>query len=40
MSCRYDILLKNGIVVDYATDREELLTLGLREERLSKLPLT
>ncbi len=29
MSCRYDILLKNGIVVDYATDREELLDVGI-----------
>ena len=37
MAYKYDILLKNGTVADYATDREELLDLGIRDGKIVEI---
>ena len=37
MTYRYDILLKNGIVADYATDQEGMLDVGIKDGRIVDL---
>ena len=37
MSYRYDILLKNGTVVDYATDKDEVLDVGISEGKIVEI---
>ena len=37
MAYKYDILLRNGTVADYATDREELLDLGILEGKIVEI---
>ncbi len=37
MAYKYDILLKNGSVADYATDREELLDLGILDGKVVEI---
>ena len=37
MSYQYDILLQNGTVADYATDREELLDVGIRNGEIVEI---
>lgn len=37
MAYRYDILLKNGIVADYATDQEGLMDVGIKDGQIVEL---
>lgn len=37
MAYRYDILLKNGTVVDYATDREGFMDVGIKDGKIVAL---
>ena len=37
MAYKYDILLKNGTVADYATDREELLDVGIADGQIVEI---
>ena len=37
MAYKYDILLKNGTVADYATDREELLDVGIQNGKIVEI---
>ncbi len=37
MSYRYDMLLKNGMVVDYATDTEGCLDIGIKDGKIVEL---
>jgi len=37
MAYRYDILLKNGTVADYATDQEALLDVGIKDGQIVEL---
>lgn len=37
MAYRYDILLKNGTVVDYVTDQEDVLDLGIKDGQIVEI---
>lgn len=37
MAYRYDILLKNGTVVDYATDREEVADVAIKDGKIAEI---
>ncbi len=37
MVCTYDVLLKNGTVTDYSTDREGLLDLGIKDGKIVEI---
>ena len=37
MAYRYDVVIKNGIVVDYATDREELSDIGIKDGKIAEI---
>ncbi len=39
MSYQYDMLLKNGMVVDYATDTEGCLDVGIKDGKIVELGL-
>ena len=37
MAYKFDMVLKGGTVVDFATDREELLDVGIRDGQIAEI---
>lgn len=37
MAYKYDVLLKNGTIVDYSTDREALLDMGIQDGKIVEI---